>query len=220
MRRARPAVSLPENGNAERYGERMNARLAAGGAALLLIAVLAGCGSQGSADDDGGSASAPTESSGPTDTASPAPTASPTPTASTTALPTDCRAILSDDVLAQLEGIPLNDAAFGLSGVGDDGTLTCIWGDPGADTTRLVTDISRMNRGPALDMLNALVTNEGFSCFTPDDGTRCEKTWQNEQYPVTDGRTLFWRDDILIDTRYSNLAPSGYTSSIIAHLFD
>ena len=51
-----------------------------------------------------------------------------------------------------------------------------------------------MNRGPALDLLNQLTDDEGFTCFTPDEGTRCEKTWQNEQYPVTDGRTLFWRD--------------------------
>lgn len=198
----------------------MNARLAAGAAALLLIAVLTGCDPAGSGSAEQSASPEPSSTSTPDDTASPSPTASPTPTTAPIALPTDCRAILSEDVLAQLDGIPLNDASLGPSGVGDDGTLTCIWRDPRADTTNLVTTISLMNRGPALDMLNALVTTQGFSCFAPDGGTRCEKTWQNEQYPVTDGRTLFWRDDILIDTRYSNLAPSGYTSSIIAHLFD
>lgn len=198
----------------------MNARLAAGAAALLLITVLTGCGSAGSGGAEQSASPEPSSSSTPDDTASPSPSASPTPTTAPIALPTDCRAILSEDVLAQLDGVPLNDAAFGPSGVADDGTLTCIWADPRADTTRLVTTISLMNRGPALDMLNALVTNEGFTCFTPDGGTRCEKTWQNTQYPVTDGRTLFWRDDVLIDSRYSNLAPSGYTSSIVAHLFD
>lgn len=197
----------------------MNARIAAGAAALLLIAVLAGCGS-GPAESGSSSSPDPSASADSDGSASPSPSASPTPTATPIALPTDCRAILSDDVLAQLDGIPLNDASVGPSGVGDDGTLTCIWRDPRADTTNLVTTISLMNRGPALDMLNALVTTEGFSCFTPDGGTRCEKTWPNEQYPVTDGRTLFWRDDILIDTRYSNLAPDGYTSSIVAYLFD
>ena len=200
----------------------MNARIAAGAAALLLISVLAGCGP--AASSGGGTSGSPKPSSSAEEDGKPSPTASPSPTATTTtksvALPTDCRAILSDDVLAQLDGVPLNDAAFGPSGVGSNGTLTCIWADPGADTTSLVTTISRMNRGPALDLLNGLVTDEGFSCFTPDDGTRCEKTWPNTQYPVTDGRTLFWRDDVLVDTRYSNLAPSGYTSSIIAKLFD
>ncbi|MFF5625548.1 hypothetical protein ACFY5A_09280 [Microbacterium sp. NPDC012755] len=198
----------------------MNARITAGAAALLLISVLAGCGP--AASSGGGASGSPKPSSSAEESGKPSPTASPSPTATTksVALPTDCRAILSDDVLAQLDGVPLNDAAFGPSGVGSNGTLTCIWADPGADTTSLVTTISRMNRGPALDLLNGLVTDEGFSCFTPDDGTRCEKTWPNTQYPVTDGRTLFWRDDVLIDTRYSNLAPSGYTSSIIAKLFD
>ncbi|PVE97348.1 hypothetical protein [Microbacterium sp. TPD7012] len=199
----------------------MNARFPAGAAALLLVAILTACGtaSDGPGNAGGSPSPSPGASDGPAETGSPTPSPSPSPTAKGVALPTDCRAILSDDVLAQLEGVPLNDAAFGPSGVGTDGTLTCIWADPRADTTRLVTTISAMNRGPALDMLNALADTEGFACFTPDGGTRCEKTWPNTQYPVTDGRTLFWRDDIMIDTRYSNLAPSGYTSSIVSHLF-
>lgn len=197
----------------------MNARLVAAAALLALTAVLTACGPM---SDAGGSAETPSsaasESSAPDATDTPGP--SPTPTTKSIALPTDCRAILSESVLAELDGVPLNDAAFGPSGVGTDGSLTCNWADPRADTTRLTTTISKMNRGPALDMLNALADTEGFSCFTPDGGTRCEKTWPNTQYPVPDGRTLFWRDDVLIDTRYSNLAPSGYTSSIIEHLFD
>ncbi len=198
----------------------MNARVSAGAVALLLSVVLVGCGTQapGGVDPSGSPSATSTPSPDPEESASATP--KPTATNKATDLPTDCRAILSEDVLAQLDGVPLNDAAFGPSGVGSDGTLTCVWADPRADTTRLVTTISAMNRGPALDMLNALADDEGFSCFTPDGGTRCEKTWPNEQYPVTDGRTLFWRDDVLIDTRYSNLSPSGYTSSIVEHLFE
>ena len=197
----------------------MRERLTCATAVLVLLAALTACTPQSGSDSGTSASPHPTgsETADPDRTASPSP--SPTSTSAAVALPTDCRAILSGAVLAQLEGTPLNDAAFGPSGVGSNGTLTCIWADPGADTTSLVTTISRMNRGPALDLLNGLVTDEGFSCFTPDDGTRCEKTWPNTQYPVTDGRTLFWRDDVLIDTRYSNLAPSGYTSSIIAKLF-
>jgi len=134
-------------------------------------------------------------------------------------MPTDCRAILSDAVLAEIGETPLNPDNFGPTGVQPDGSLICIWRDPRADTTGLITTISQMNRGPALDMLNALAANEGFTCFTPDGGTRCEKEWPNQNYPVTDGRTLFWRDDIMIDTRYSNFAPTGYTSSIVENLF-
>ena len=127
--------------------------------------------------------------------------------------------MLTADVLAQLEGVPLNDPAFGSSGPQPDGGLVCVWRDPAADTTGLFTTITYVSRGPALDMLNELADEQGFTCYTPEGGTRCEKTWQNETYPVTDGRTLFWRDGILIDTQFSNLAPTGYTSAIVAHIF-
>lgn len=214
----RPAI-LSHLGGSERYRVPMRDRLTSTAAVLVLLAALTACAPQGGGGAGESPSPNPTGSStaDPDRTASPSP--SPTSTSAPVALPTDCRAILSDAVLAQLDGTPLNDAAFGPSGVADDGTLTCIWADPGADTTGLTTTISRMNRGPALDMLNELADDEGFSCFTPDGGTRCEKTWPNTQYPVTDGRTLFWRDDVLIDTRYSNLAPTGYTSAIVAHLF-
>ena len=143
--------------------------------------------------------------------------AAPSPTPTLVAMPTDCRAILSGGVLAQLKDVPLNDPAFGPSGTVDGG-LVCVWGSPSADTTNLTTRITRMSRGPALDKLNAFAA-QGYTCYTPDGGTRCEKTWQDTQYPVTDGRTLFWRDGIMIDTAFSNLAPSGYTGSVVAHVF-
>ncbi len=147
-------------------------------------------------------------------------TPTPTPSATRIALPKDCRAILSPAVLAQLGTTPLNDAGFGAdAGIQPDGSLHCIWGSPATDTGRLVTEISYADRGPTLDMLNELQNAQGFTCFTPDGGTRCEKTWQDATYPVTDGRTLFWRDGVLIDTRYAALAPEGYTSSIVAALW-
>ncbi|WP_396659052.1 hypothetical protein [Microbacterium oxydans] len=212
-------LSRPDAGG--QYGVAMNPRLAGAAVALSLLIALTACTPQAGAGAGSSAPSAASDAPSPDSTSTEGPgTPSPTPTAKAVTLPTDCRAILSESVLAELGDIPLNDAAFGPSGVGADGALTCNWADPRADTTRLTTAISRMNRGPALDMLNALADDEGFSCFTPDGGTRCEKTWPNEQYPATDGRTLFWRDDVMIDTRYSNLAPTGYTSSIIEHIFD
>ncbi|MFE1645914.1 hypothetical protein ACFM35_10080 [Microbacterium sp. P01] len=193
---------------------------------VALSAVLAAC-----APTDGEATpatSAPSRTDGATSGASPgvsgSPTGSPSPAPTSTsapvAIPVDCEAMLSDAVRAQLAGTPLNDPALGVpTGVQADGSLECAWRDPRADTTGLFTTISRMNRGPALDMLNDLADTEGFNCYTPDMGTRCEKTWQNTQYPVTDGRTLYWRDGVLIDTMYSNLAPSGYTDSIIASIW-
>ena len=181
---------------------------------LFALAALTACAPD--APSGGGLTFTPTPSTSASGSATPTPTPSPTARAE---IPDDCRAILTADVLAQLEGVPLNDPAFGASGPQADGGLVCVWRDPAADTTGLVTTISYMSRGPALDMLNKLVTDEGYTCYTPDGGTRCEKTWPNETYPVTDGRTLFWRDDILIDTQYSNLAPPGYTAALVASIF-
>jgi hypothetical protein len=185
--------------------------------AALALLVLAGC-----APDPASSSSPSASLTSPTplETRHTDDSPSPTPTSEAAAkLPTDCRAILSPAVLSELAGIPLNDPAMGASGVQKDGTLICIWREPAADTTGLVTKISRASRGPALAMLNGLVSSQGFTCYTPDGGTRCEKTWPDPTYPVTDGRTLFWRADVLIDTTYSNLSPSGYTASIVTHVF-
>jgi hypothetical protein len=188
-------------------------RLAAAAAsAFLALAALTAC-----APDDapeGGFTFTPTPSS--STSATPTPTPAPTAQAE---IPTDCRALLTADVLAQLQGVPLNDPAFGASGPQSDGSLICVWGDPAADATSLVTTISYVSRGPALEQLNKLADEEGFTCYTPDAGTRCEKTWQDPNYPVTSGRTLYWRDGVLIDTRYSNLAPIGYTTAVVAAIF-
>lgn len=194
------------------------ARIVAALVAVAACGVLAGCvGEPGTAPASSASTPAPTASLTPGATLTPEPTPLRTPTAT---VPDDCRAILDDTVLSALGDTPLNDPAFAPTGVQPDGSLICVWRHPGADTTGLVTTISSMSRGPALDMLNELADDEGFTCYTPDGGTRCEKTWQNADYPVIDGRTLFWRDDILIDTAYSNLAPPGYTSAIIAAVFE
>ena len=91
-------------------------------AAVLAGILLAGC--------------APEESGGSAATASP-PAPEPTPIATVAAdpsaspeaavrIPTDCRAILSAEVLAQLEDVPLNDPAFGPSGPQPDGSLVCV----------------------------------------------------------------------------------------------
>ena len=212
---------------ARAYGvamRRIDVAALAAASLMLIAAALVGCApdpsSSGTPSDPTPKSADPLSSPSPLETQKTDGSPSPTPTAETSAkLPTDCRAILSPAVLAELKGVPLNDPAMGPSGVQKDGTLICIWRDPGADTTGLTTKISRMSRGPALTLLNSLAKSQGFTCYTPDGGTRCEKTWPDPQYPVTDGRTLFWRADVLIDTQYSNLSPSGYTSSIVAHVF-
>ena len=155
----------------------------------------------------------------------PAPAASDTPTPTATPLPgaaelpRDCRAIVSGPVLAQLGDIPLNDPAFGPSGTQSDGSLVCVWGAADAVTTNLRTIVSAVEENPTMDALNALVADDGFECYRPDGGVRCEKTWPNEEFPVTDGRTLYYRSGVLIDTTYSNLAPTGFTAAVVDAVF-
>lgn len=194
-------------------------KLRTGAAVALVIAgltVLAAC--SPAAEEGAPSKDASPSASAPS-SPEPSESSTPTPTTPPVELPTDCRKILTSDVLAQLKDVPLNDEAFGPAGVMPNGDLQCNWADPRADTTALMTTISHMNRGPALDLLNHFVEADGYTCYTPDEGTRCEKTWKNETYPVTDGRTLYWRDGVMIDTQYSNLAPSGYTNAIVAAIW-
>lgn len=188
-------------------------------AAVASLAVLATLALAACAPDTAPSAS-PSRAPAGTATASASASATPSPTATAVAVPTDCRALVSESVLAQFGDLPLNDPAYGSDvGAQPDGSIVCLWGRPDTDTGRLTTTISLMSRGPALDLLNGLADSEGYTCYTPDGGTRCEKTWIDEEYPVTDGRTLFWRDDVMIDTQYRNLAPTGYTDSVIAAVF-
>jgi hypothetical protein len=188
---------------------------------VAVVAVLSALALASCAPDPGsGPTRPPAASSAPAD-ATATPAATPSPTATPVALPTDCRATVTSEVLAQFGDLPVNDPAFGSdAGAQPDGSFVCIWGRPDTDTGRLWTTFSNMSRGPALDLLNDLAANEGFTCYTPADGTRCEKTWVDEEYPVTDGRTLFWRDDVMIDTSYRNLAPTGYTDAVVAAVFD
>ena len=189
------------------------ARIVASAASVLLALTLVAC----APEPDDSATFGPTPSDTPTPIVTLTPDATPTPLAQ---IPEDCRSMLTESVLSQLEDVPLNDPEAGVStGPRPDGSLVCLWRDPGADTTFLQTTISGLARGPALDLLNGLADEQDFTCYTPEGGTRCEKTWENETYPVTDGRTLFWRDGILIDTTFSNLAPSGYTSAIIAGIW-
>ncbi|MFT4214924.1 MAG: hypothetical protein QM622_09135 [Microbacterium sp.] len=142
-------------------------------------------------------------------------------TESTTALPSDlpqgCRDILNDEVLAQLDGVPLNADGMG-GGIRADSARVCVWGDPDAVATRLVTVIGYSPDQEARDELYRLA-GEGYTCYEPNKGIRCEKTWDHPTLPVTQGRTLFYRDGVIVDTQYSNLAPSGYTDAIIDALW-
>lgn len=192
----------------------MSRRTLLGAAAAVGVAVaLAAC-----APEPG--TGTPSPQPGSSTTGTPTPLGSPVPTPTTDddvtaggGIPDDCRAILSPAVLAQLEGVPLNDSGASPSGPQPDGTLICVWGEPGDASRQLTTTITVMSRGPALDLLNELF-DDGFTCYQPDDGTRCEKSGSSGG--VVEGRTLYYLDDVLIDTTYAGLAPGGYTDAVIA----
>ncbi|KZE89322.1 hypothetical protein AVP41_02116 [Microbacterium sp. TNHR37B] len=168
----------------------------------------------------------PTPSTPPVSAASPTPSAAGAPvladfpfapSESTTPLPDDCRAILTESVLSELGDVPLNAPGMG-GGIRPDSTRVCAWGEPGAAGTWLVTRIGFSPFRAASDALYEL-GREGFTCYEPGGGIRCERTWPHETLPVTQGRTVYYRDGIVIDTQYSNLAPAGYTNAIIASMW-
>lgn len=133
---------------------------------------------------------------------------------STTPLPADCAELLTPEMAAELDGIALNAPGMG-GGIREDSTRVCVWADPGATRTRLVLVIGYAPERAASDALFVLGRDEGYDCYTPDGGVRCEKTWESGTLGLPEGRTLFYRDGVIIDTQYANLAPAGFTASVI-----
>lgn len=146
-----------------------------------------------------------------------APTLLPFPTGpaeSTTAIPTDCESLLPESVLAELADVPLNAPGMG-GGIRVDSSRVCVWADPAATVTKLIVVIGYAPYREASDTLYVLGRDEGYTCYEPDGGVRCEKVWESATLGVQEGRTLFYRDGVIIDTQYAGLAPSGFTSSIV-----
>lgn len=162
----------------------------------------------------------------PTQTVAPSPTPTPVPVAdfpfgpstSTTALPADCESILTEEILTSLEGIPLNAAGMG-GGIRPDSSRVCVWADPGASLTRLVTVVGYAPEREARDAMYLLGVDEDYLCYEPDEGIRCEKTWEDGTLGLTNGRTVYWRDGVAVDTQYANLSPQGYTTAIVDALW-
>lgn len=203
------------------YREAMTLRrLAALGLTLVAAIALSAC----AGVPDGGGTSATSTAVTASAAATPASTLAPFPfgaATSTTPLPSNlpqgCRDILTAAVLQELDGVPLNAEGMG-GGIRSDSTRVCVWGEPGAVGTRLVTLIGYSPDQEARDALFAL-GNDGYTCYEPHGGIRCEKTWQSATLPVEEGRTLFYRDGVIVDTQYTNLAPAGYTDAIIDALW-
>ena len=103
-------------------------------------------------------------------------------------------------------------------GIRPDSSRVCVWADPGASRTSLVTVVGYSPEREARDALYLLGVDEGYTCYEPDEGLRCEKSGTDDLgLPV--GRTVYWRDGVAIDTQYSNLAPQGYTAAIVRSIW-
>lgn len=139
------------------------------------------------------------------------------PSQSSTALPGDCDDLLDARIRDELEGVPLNAPGMG-GGLRPDSSRVCVWGEPGAAGTWLAVVVGYAPLREAHDALYEL-GNDGYTCYEPQGGIRCERTWDHPTLPVEQGRTLFYRDGVIIDTQYSNLAPSGFTDTVIRTLW-
>jgi len=190
---------------------RIGRALGAAAAALLALSVAA-C-----APEPDAAPPVPTDAA----SATPRPTLTPVaiadfpfgPSTSTTPLPSDCESILTPGIRASLEGIPLNAPGMG-GGIRPDSSRVCVWADPGASRTSLVTVVGYSPERDARDALYLLGVDDGYLCYEPDHGLRCEKSGK-DALGLSQGRTVFWRDGVAIDTQYRNLAPQGYTDGIV-----
>ena len=188
-------------------------RLAAAAASVLVAAVLSACAPDaGGADPDDTGRRTSSPSSSASGTASPG--ATPTPSATARAdIPDDCLVIVGDDVLSQLDGIPLNAAAFAPTGPQSDGSLICVWRDPATDTTGLVTTLSRVP-ADARPIAEAAFAGQGFSCTTSDGALVCART----RGEVLEEHTL--RDDLWLASVESPWHPEDYGPRLDGNVWD
>lgn len=167
----------------------------------------------------------------PTPEASPRaePTTSPTatvpPSPEPSIIPASCADIYTTDWASQLAPYVLNPdwaAAEKNVGTGDvalkqllgpNTRLTCQWGqESGAGDTGLVTTLAQID-STTDSLVRSRLNTLGWTCYDSSGGVRCvtEGTDANGSW----GESHFLRDGVWIATRWSNLAPDGYTADIV-----
>jgi hypothetical protein len=131
--------------------------------------------------------------------------------------------------------VPLNDPAFGPSGVvepepaapGSDVdlviagqlTLICIWQDPAADVTglRLAMGHVEVDEGEAyLEELD----DQGYDCEDRYDGQWCQRITNDTDFGVEEGHTAFLRDDVFIEVRQANFPTNGFLADVVETVWD
>lgn len=144
------------------------------------------------------------------------PTPEPEPAGPEFTLPADCGAIASQVTLNQVfSGIEARDPADLVRPAPASATklLTCSWFS--GDTTG--GDII-YSSAPAADSAAylAVVQASGFACTEAFEGTRCDKTTPNSQFPVDTVETVFTRDDVWIYISMTNVDAAPLLPDMVA----
>lgn len=152
----------------------------------------------------------------PTPTASSDPTGDPEPSGPVFALPADCTKIASAATLNTVfSGIASREPGdlTRPAPASADKQLTCSWF--AGDTTG--GDII-YSQAPAADSAAylAVMTSNGFVCSDAFEGTRCDKTTPNTQFPVDTVETTFTRDDVWIYIAMTNVDSAPLLPDMVA----
>jgi hypothetical protein len=138
------------------------------------------------------------------------------PAGPTFTVPADCTAIASQITLNQVfSGIDSRDPADLVRPAPASASklLTCSWFT--GDTTG--GDIIYYS-APVADSqayLSVMQAN-GFTCAAALEGTRCDKTTPNSQYPVDTVETTFTRDDVWIYISMTNVDAAALLPDMVA----
>lgn len=182
-----------------------------------------------SASPSGSPSSSPSVSA--TATASPTPTQ--TPATSVIALPGDCAAIYSPEMLATLQtsGQPLNDPGVDMAATNVEAafavleqaaaagqSLRCSWGVP--SEVGLATQVSLVDDAQADTVLTSLHAR-GLNCAPYGAGTLCrivvEPAAESDGHVW--GETHFLAGNGWVATSWINFGPDGYTEDIVTTLW-
>lgn len=155
-------------------------------------------------------------SAGPSDEPTVEVTATAEPSGPQFALPADCGVIASQITLNQVfSGIDSRDPADLVRPAPASASklLTCSWFT--GDTTG--GDIIYYS-APAADSTAYLevVKADGFTCTEALEGTRCDKTTPNSQFPVDTVETVFTRDDVWIYISMTNVDAAPLLPDMVA----
>lgn len=154
----------------------------------------------------------PSESASPSESATP----SEEPSGPQFSLPADCGSIASQITLNTVfSGIEEREPADLVRAAPESATklLTCSWFT--GDTTG--GDVIFYS-APAADSAAylAVVESAGFSCAEALEGTRCDRTTPNSQFPVDTVETVFTRDDTWIYISMTNIDAAPLLPDIVA----